>query len=30
VQNHLASIRAKTGLSRRSELTRWAVVHAIY
>ena len=30
VQNHLASIRQKTGLSRRSELTRWAVVHAIY
>ena len=30
VQNHLARIREKTGLSRRSELTRWAVVHAIY
>jgi len=30
VQNHLASIRQKVGLSRRSELTRWAVVHAIY
>jgi DNA-binding NarL/FixJ family response regulator len=30
VQNHLASIRRKTGLNRRSELTRWAVVHAIY
>ena len=30
VQNHLARIRDKTGLSRRSELTRWAVVHAIY
>ena len=30
VQNHLARIREKTGLSRRSELTRWAVMHAIY
>ena len=30
VQNHLARIREKTGLKRRSELTRWAVVHAIY
>ena len=30
VQNHLASIRGKTGLRRRSELTRWAVVHAVY
>jgi DNA-binding NarL/FixJ family response regulator len=30
VQNHLASIRSKTGLRRRAELTRWAVVHAIY
>ena len=30
VQNHLARIRDKTGLKRRSELTRWAVVHAIY
>jgi len=30
VQNHLAGIRDKTGLRRRSELTRWAVVHAVY
>lgn len=30
VQNHLAHIREKTGLRRRSELTRWAVMHAIY
>jgi DNA-binding NarL/FixJ family response regulator len=30
VQNHLARVRDKTGLRRRSELTRWAVVHAIY
>ena len=29
-QNHLARIRDKTGLRRRSELTRWAVVHAVY
>jgi DNA-binding NarL/FixJ family response regulator len=29
VQNHLASIREKTGLRRRSELTRWAVQHAM-
>jgi DNA-binding NarL/FixJ family response regulator len=29
VQNHLARIREKTGLRRRSELTRWAVEHAI-
>jgi two-component system NarL family response regulator len=29
VQNHLTSIREKTGLRRRSELTRWAVEHAI-
>jgi two-component system NarL family response regulator len=29
VQNHLTSIRHKTGLRRRSELTRWAVQHAI-
>jgi DNA-binding NarL/FixJ family response regulator len=29
VQSHLARIRAKTGLRRRSELTRWAVKHAI-
>ena len=30
VQNHLARIRDKTGLKRRAELSRWAVVHAIY
>jgi DNA-binding NarL/FixJ family response regulator len=30
VQNHLARVRQKTNLSRRSELARWAVVHAIY
>ena len=29
VQNHLRGIREKTGLRRRSELTRWAVKHAI-
>ena len=29
VQNHLTRIREKTGLKRRSELTRWAVEHAI-
>ncbi|HEV3052638.1 MAG TPA: LuxR C-terminal-related transcriptional regulator [Longimicrobium sp.] len=29
VQNHLTQIREKTGLRRRSELTRWAVEHAI-
>jgi DNA-binding NarL/FixJ family response regulator len=29
VQNHLGRIRQKTGLRRRSELTRWAVEHAI-
>jgi DNA-binding NarL/FixJ family response regulator len=29
VQTNLARIRAKTGLRRRSELTRWAVEHAI-
>lgn len=29
VQNHLTSIRHKTGLRRRSELTGWAVQHAI-
>ena len=29
VQNTLAKIRAKTGLRRRSELTRWAVEHSI-
>ena len=27
VQNHLTRIREKTGLRRRSELTRWAVEH---
>ncbi|MDX6691376.1 MAG: hypothetical protein QOG15_2833 [Solirubrobacteraceae bacterium] len=29
VQSHLTNIRAKTGLRRRAELTRWAVEHAI-
>jgi two-component system NarL family response regulator len=29
VQNHLTSIRDKTGLRRRSELARWAVEHAV-
>ena len=29
VQNHLTQIRQKTGLRRRSELTRWAVEHAV-
>jgi DNA-binding NarL/FixJ family response regulator len=29
VQNHLTRIREKTGLRRRSELTRWAVQHAV-
>ena len=29
VQSNLTRIRAKTGLRRRSELTRWAVEHAI-
>ncbi len=29
VQNHLTRIREKTGLRRRSELTRWAVEHAV-
>jgi DNA-binding NarL/FixJ family response regulator len=29
VQTHLTRIRDKTGLRRRSELTRWAVEHAI-
>jgi len=29
VQNHLARIRTKIGLRRRSELTRWAVEHAL-
>lgn len=30
VQNHLMRVRDKTGLRRRSELTRWAVLHAVY
>jgi DNA-binding NarL/FixJ family response regulator len=30
VQNHLARIRDKTDLRRRSELARWAVLHAVY
>lgn len=30
VQNHLARIRDKTGARRRSDLTRWAVMHAVY
>ncbi len=30
IQNHLASVREKTGLRRRAELTRWAVTHAVY
>lgn len=29
VQNHLGRIRTKIGLRRRSELTRWAVQHAL-
>jgi DNA-binding NarL/FixJ family response regulator len=29
VQNYLGRIRQKTGLRRRSELTRWAVEHAV-
>ncbi len=29
VQNHLTRVREKTGLRRRSELTRWAVEHAM-
>ena len=29
VQNHLTRIREKTGLRRRSELTRWAVEHGL-
>jgi DNA-binding CsgD family transcriptional regulator len=29
VQSYLTRIRVKTGLRRRSELTRWAVEHAI-
>ncbi len=30
VQNHLARVRAKTNVRRRSELARWAVLHAVY
>jgi DNA-binding NarL/FixJ family response regulator len=30
VQNHLASMRLKTGTKRRSDLARWAVLHAVY
>jgi two-component system NarL family response regulator len=30
VQNHLRSIREKTGTHNRAELTRYAVVHAVY
>jgi DNA-binding NarL/FixJ family response regulator len=30
VQNHLGRVRQKTNLSRRSELARWAVMHAVY
>jgi len=30
VQNHLAKVREKTGLKRRSALARWAVMHAVY
>ena len=29
VQNHLTRIREKTGLRRRTELTRWAIDHAL-
>jgi DNA-binding NarL/FixJ family response regulator len=29
VQNHLAAVRGKTGLRRRSELVSWAVRHAL-
>jgi DNA-binding NarL/FixJ family response regulator len=29
VQNHLTHIREKTGLRRRTELTRWALDHAL-
>jgi len=29
VQNHLTSMRQKTGLHRRPEIARWAVEHAI-
>ncbi len=30
VQNHLSSVRLKTGTKRRSDLARWAVLHAVY
>ena len=30
VQNHLASVKRKTNTRRRSELARWAVLHAVY
>jgi DNA-binding NarL/FixJ family response regulator len=30
VQNHLASMKLKTDTRRRSELARWAVLHAVY
>jgi DNA-binding NarL/FixJ family response regulator len=30
VQNHLGRIREKVDLRRRSELARWAVLHAVY
>lgn len=30
VQNHLARVRQKTNLTRRSALARWAVMHAVY
>ncbi|ADB48599.1 response regulator [Conexibacter woesei] len=30
VQNHLARIREKTSMRRRSDLARWAVLHAVY
>jgi len=30
VQNHLMRVRDKTGLRRRSGLTRWPVLHAVY
>ena len=29
VQNHLTSVREKTGLRRRAELTRWAMEHSL-
>jgi DNA-binding NarL/FixJ family response regulator len=30
VQNHLARVKLKTNTRRRSELARWAVLHAVY